>query len=241
MPRTRLHASFGTGIRPPAGFDLAFTDNPALKPERTRSFDAGVEQRFLGDRLALDATYFYNRFHDLMVNLGGSLAELSRYQSDNLANSRAYGAEFSARLRPARWVFVQASYTRLKTEILSLDGSSGIAQYPYRPGQELTRRPQDSGSLTASFSRGRLNGNITCQARGATLDVEPTYGAAYGLFRNPGYAVAGLNLNYLVARGATIYGSLRNAFNRHYEEALGYPAPRLNFVTGIRWSLLAGR
>ena len=30
---TRVHASFGTGIRPPAAFDIAFTNNPALKPE----------------------------------------------------------------------------------------------------------------------------------------------------------------------------------------------------------------
>jgi outer membrane receptor protein involved in Fe transport len=37
---TRLHSSFGTGIRPPAGLELAFTNNPALKPERTASFDA---------------------------------------------------------------------------------------------------------------------------------------------------------------------------------------------------------
>ena len=42
---TRLHSSFGTGIRPPAGLELAFTNNPALKPERTASFDVGVEQR----------------------------------------------------------------------------------------------------------------------------------------------------------------------------------------------------
>ena len=43
---TRVHASFGTGLRPPSGFELAFTNNPALKPERTRSLDAGVEQKF---------------------------------------------------------------------------------------------------------------------------------------------------------------------------------------------------
>ena len=43
---TRLHASFGMGLRPPSGFELAFTNNPALKPERTRSVDAGVEQKF---------------------------------------------------------------------------------------------------------------------------------------------------------------------------------------------------
>jgi outer membrane cobalamin receptor len=96
MGRTRWHSSFGTGIRPPAGFDLAYTNNPALKPERTRSIDAGVEQRLFQDRLALDGTYFYNRFYDLIVTLGGSLSQLGLYQTGNLANSRAQGAEFAA-------------------------------------------------------------------------------------------------------------------------------------------------
>ena len=43
--RTRLHASAGTGIRPPDAFEIAFTDNPSLKPERSRSVDVGVSQR----------------------------------------------------------------------------------------------------------------------------------------------------------------------------------------------------
>ena len=33
----------------------------------------------------------------------------------------------------------------------------------------------------------------------------------------------------------TVYGNLRNALNRHYEEVFGYPSPRLNFVTGVKW------
>ena len=45
---TRIHGSFGTGIRPPDGFELGFTDNPQLKPEKSISGDAGIEQRFLG-------------------------------------------------------------------------------------------------------------------------------------------------------------------------------------------------
>ena len=98
---TRLHTSAGTGIRPPSGFDLAFTDNPRLKPERTASFDAGIEQRLFHNHVSLDATYFYNRYYDLIVVLGGSLTHLSSFKSDNLANSRAQGAEFASAL-PAR-------------------------------------------------------------------------------------------------------------------------------------------
>jgi outer membrane receptor protein involved in Fe transport len=234
---TRFHASFGTGIRPPTGFDLAYTDNPALKPERTRGLDAGVEQRLFHDWLSLDATYFHNRFHDLIVILGGSLDRLSHYQSDNLANSLAEGGEFSAKLRPARWLFVEGSYTLLKTEILSLNGAAGLAPAPFHVGQELIRRPRNSGAALVSFHKGRVSANATGDFRGSVLDVEPAFGATNGLFRNPGYANVGLNLNCAVGRGATVYGNLRNALDRHYEEALGYPSPRLNFVTGVKWTL----
>src|SRR4029078_9639519 len=67
--RTRLHASAGTGIRPPDAFEIAFTDNPSLKPERSRSLDVGVSQT-VTDRLGVDTTYFYNRYDDLIVATG---------------------------------------------------------------------------------------------------------------------------------------------------------------------------
>ncbi|MBZ5619433.1 MAG: TonB-dependent receptor [Acidobacteriia bacterium] len=236
-PGTHAHASFGTGIRPPSGFELAFTNNPALKPERTRSFDAGIEQRLFHNRLLVDGTWFYNRYYNLIVTLGGSLATLSHYQSDNLANSRAQGAEFSASLRPARWLFVRGSYTLLETRILSLDGSSNLAPRFFQVGQPLTRRPENAGALVASFTRGRVSADVTGYFRGKALFEEPALGASNGLFWNPGYANFGINLNYTLARGLTAYGNLRNALNQHYEEVFGFPSPRLNFVAGIKWRL----
>ena len=236
----RLHASFGMGLRPPSGFDLAFTDNPALKPERTRSVDAGVERKF-GNLLTLDATYFYNRYYDLIVTLGGSLAALSHFQSANLANSQAQGAEFSARLRPARWVLVTGSYTLLKTRILSLDGSSSLAPLPFSVGQQLTRRPENSGNVVATFTRGRLAADLNGYFRGRTLYEEPYLGASNGLFWNPGFANVGVNLNYALGRGVTAYGNLRNALNRRYEEVFGYPSPKLNFVAGLKWTIARGQ
>ncbi|MBI1982627.1 MAG: TonB-dependent receptor, partial [Acidobacteria bacterium] len=162
---TRLHGSFGTGIRPPNGFELAFTDNPNLKPERSVSFDAGIEQRFFDDRAVLDATYFFNRYEDLIVVLGGSLANLSSFLSDNLANSRAQGAEFSFRIRPRSSLEVGGHYTRLNTSILALDGSS-LVEFPFEVGQPLLRRPRNSGGFNATWRRGRLMLNLNGYARG---------------------------------------------------------------------------
>src|SRR5262249_11682272 len=152
--------------------------------------------------------------------LGGSLARLSRYSSDNLANSRARGAEFSAQWRPLRSVFASASYTYLDTAILSLDRAAGQAPAPFALGQELLGRPRHSGSMVISYTRGRIAADLTGYLRGSTLDVEPSLGATNGLFRSPGYGVTGVNLNYSLGHGVTAYGHLRNALNRHYEEIL---------------------
>ncbi|HWQ55062.1 MAG TPA: TonB-dependent receptor [Bryobacteraceae bacterium] len=238
---TRLHASFGTGIRPPAGFDLAFTNNPALRPERTASFDAGIAQRVFNNRLALDATYFQNRYSDLIVSLGASLAQLSNYRSDNLSNSRAEGAEFSARLQPARNIWLVGNYTYLRSRILSLDGSVDLAPAYFRIGQELLRRPKHSGSAVAGYTRGRFSGNLTGYFRSDVLDVEPNWGASMGLWRNPGFFNMGVNVNLRLAHGVTAYGHLRNALNRRYEEVYGYPAPLLNFVAGLKFTLPRGQ
>ena len=238
---TRLHASGGTGIRPPSGFDLAFTDNPRLKPERTASFDAGIEQRFFRNRVSLDATYFYGRFYDLIVSLGGSLSHLSTYHSDNLSNSRAQGGEFSLRVRPARWISLAGSYTLLESAILSLNGSTDLSPQYFQVGQPLIRRPRHSGTMVATFSRGKLSANVTGYFRGMVLDVEPNYGAFAGLFNNPGFANFGLNVNYALPHGLTVYGNLRNALNWHYEEAFGFPSPLLNFVSGVKWTFSPSR
>src|SRR4029079_14124978 len=41
---TRVRGAFGTGIRPPDAFEIAFTDNSGLKPERSKSGEFGVAQ-----------------------------------------------------------------------------------------------------------------------------------------------------------------------------------------------------
>ena len=73
--------------------------------------------------------------------------------------------------------------------------------------------------------------------RGEALDVEPSFGAFSGFFQNPCFVNVGVNLNYDLGSGVTLYGNLRNALNRHYEEIYGYPSARLNFIAGIKWRL----
>jgi outer membrane cobalamin receptor len=242
---TRLHASFGTGIRAPDGYELAFTDNPHLKPERSISFDSGLEQRLFNSRALVDFTYFYNKFDDQIVTLGGSLTNLSTFISDNLGNSRAQGLEDSFRLRPTRSLQVSGEYTLLSTAILSLDGST-LVQAPFHVGQELYRRPKNSGGFNLTWQRGRLTLNSNAYLRGPTLDLEPNegvYACTYYdlpcLFTDKGYVVLNGGFSYGLARGLEIYGHLNNLLDRKYEEVLGYPALPFNFLAGVKFTFPA--
>src|SRR5712691_7496381 len=65
---TRVRGSWGEGFRAPTIDDLFFPGfaNPALAPEKSDSWEAGVDQNFFGKRLRLGATYFENNFRELL-------------------------------------------------------------------------------------------------------------------------------------------------------------------------------
>jgi outer membrane cobalamin receptor len=237
---TRIHSSFGTGIRPPDGFELGFTDNPQLKPERSISYDLGVEQRFLDDKLVFDMTYFYNRYKDQIVTLGGILTDPSTFSSANIANSRAYGLENSIRFRPVRSLEMTAEYTWLNTAILALNGTTNTVALPFMVGEQLIRRPRSSAGYNITWRHGPLMLNSNASIRGSVLDLEPNDGnfaceiGLQCLFWNKGYVDANAGFAYALPRGVEIYGRLNNFLNEKYEESFGYPSLRLNFVAGIK-------
>jgi len=243
---TRIHSSFGTGIRPPNGFELGFTNNPNLKPERSISVDAGVEQRFFDDKAVFDVTYFYNAYRDQIVSIGGPLGTLSPYLSANLARSRADGIESSIRLHPLRSLEIVGEYTWLNSAILSVANAPGVVQIPFTVGQPLLRHPRSSAGYNVTWTHGQLMLNTNASIRGAVLDIEPNDGAfacsipnGEGgflpcLFRNPGYVDANLGMGYKFPRGVEIFGHLNNFLNERYEESFGFPALRLNFVAGVK-------
>jgi outer membrane cobalamin receptor len=239
---TRLHGNFGTGIRPPSGYELGNTDNPSLKPERSLSFDAGVEQSLFSSRAIVDATYFQNRFEDLIVSLGGSLQNLSSYSSANLANSRTRGLELSFRLHPIQSLELSGQYTYLDSAILALDGTA-LSESPFEVGQQLLRRPKHAAGYNVTWRHGKLMLNTNASIRGTVLDVEPNWGVyacTYGmqcLFNNPKYVRANAGFSYRLVKGVELYGRINNFLNRKYEESFGYPALKLNFMAGMRFSI----
>jgi outer membrane cobalamin receptor len=229
--RTRAHASAGTGIRPPDAFEIGFTDNPSLKPERSRSTDVGVSH-LITNQLTVDATYFHNRYDDLIVAVG-SFSNVSRFKTDNISNARARGLELSSSWRGPRGLTARAAYTFMPTEVLAVDRSD-TAPPPFTVGDPLIRRPRHQGSLDLLWTSGPISAFAEARARGRVLDVEPNFGTFGGLFRAPGFVVVDTGASWRLKPSLELYARGLNLLDRPYEEVYGYPALGRSFVGGVR-------
>ncbi len=240
---TKLRASAGTGMRPPDAFEIAFTDNPSLRPERSRSIEAGIDQALAEGRVAFEATAFFNHYDDLIVAVG-SFSRSSRYRTDNISNAQTRGLELTghARTRITLGVpvdlFFRSSVTLLATEILPVDGASA-APSPFAPGDRLLRRPARQVSSELRIDAGRLSAFVVAGGRSRTRDVDPSFGTFGGLFDSAGYAVVHAGATWRAPRGLDVFARVTNLFDRRYEEVLGFPALGRGVMAGIR--VAAGR
>jgi outer membrane cobalamin receptor len=230
---TRLHAAAGTGIRPPDAFEIAFTDNAGLRPERSTSLEAGVTQTFANGAVHVDGTWFHNRYDDLIVSVG-RFSSSSRYTTDNIANARARGAELALTVRPVSRLTTRATYTFLDSEFLAVDGANGQAPSPFAVGDRLLRRPRHQASVDATWGTSRVQAFAIAALRGTTLDVEPNFGTFGGLFENESHSVVTVGGAWTIVPQLTAFARVANAFDARYEDTLGYPALGRTAYVGLR-------
>lgn len=159
-----LHANAGTAFREPSlieNFATGFaTGNPDLKPEHTRSWEAG-----LGSAMgpgAVSLTWFDQRFVDMIDYNGAAAAGQPNYQ--NVAKASARGAEFQLHHEPVHGVFGDLSLTRLASKVIA-SGFDKSNTATLVEGQRLLRRPNLSGSFRLGYSG----------IRNLSLDAVTTY------------------------------------------------------------------
>jgi len=231
---TRVRLGAGTGLRPPSAFEIAFTDNPALKSERTRSVDLGVEQAIADGKVQIEATGFFNTYDDLIVAVGQSFQNASQFKTDNLSNSRAHGLELTFTGRTTSAFLMRATYTWLHTKILAVDTTTTEAPGSFSVGDALLRRPRHQGAVELSFTQPLFSVFSSIGTRSQTLDVDPTLGAFGGLYNNPGYALVNTGASIHAHSKLEILARIQNLFNRTYEEVLGFPSLGRSLIAGIR-------
>jgi vitamin B12 transporter len=144
---TRLRASAGAGFKEPTfveNYATGFaTGNPDLHPEQSISWEAGVEQGVAAGRVTLSATYFHQRFQDLVEY---DFTRTPNYV--NVAAARAQGLELGAAAALAAGLSVEAHYTYLNARVT--DGGSDPA---FQDGERLLRRPAHSAGASLELRR----------------------------------------------------------------------------------------
>jgi vitamin B12 transporter len=236
---TRVRATAGTAFREPTfaenysvGF---FAGNPDLEPERTRSFDAGIEQELFGGRIQGAITGFAQRFRN-MIDFEGTVSECG-FAYCNVAEATSNGVELEARGRVAGPLSAAVSATLLKTKVVEpgYDQSSGGQLLR---GESLIRRPERKVAADLEYrGRGPLAVSLRALAVGVRTDrdfrsftpvVLPSYerldlGAEYRL------PVQGRMASMLTLR-------VENLTNTYYENVFNFLAPRRTVSLGARSS-----
>ncbi len=237
---SRLRAFYGQGIKEPRfdqtfGSNACFPGNPSLRPERSKTWSVGVEQKLASDRVSFSADYFSNRFYDIVSfestapPPGSSCGFFGTFFNTDLA--RARGVNLAATARPSRWLTVAANYSHDDSRVLVSPSAFDPALIP---GNRLIRRPPNSGSLTMNATFRRLNVNLAGYFTGVRTDSDFLF-VGLNLSRNPGYARFDLATSYNLGRGVSMYARATNLFDKSYQDALGYPALGRDVRVGMNY------
>jgi vitamin B12 transporter len=241
-PTTRLRASAGSGFKEPSffeNFDSPFSiGNPDLRPERTVSYEAGIEQDLFRGVARVGVTGFVQHFRDL-IQFTFVTPEPGGPNYFNVASADANGLE--AVLQAGTAAFRGTlSYTHLWTEVTDAGFDAGDAA-AFVEGERLLRRPDDAVSAhveTTVAERARLGATVTWS--GPRDDIR------FGQFPEPNQRVelpsyTTVDLSSVVTVlpaaggrfGLDLTARVENLFDEQYEQSFGFPARGRGVFVGI--------
>jgi vitamin B12 transporter len=235
---TRYRAFYGQGIKEPRfdqtfGTDPCFPGNPVLKPEASKDWTTGFEQKLASDRWKLSADYFYSRFYDIVSFASGGATLSCPFGTGTFFNTDlaiARGVNLASEARLNKWLFLNGNYTYDNSRVLK---SPNAFDPSLEPGNHLVRRPVNSGSFGLNINYARVNWNFIGYFTGARTDSnfinpQPT--------KDPGYARFDMAIKYNVTRGLFVTARAINLFDKQYQDAFGYPALGRYYMLGLRYA-----
>jgi vitamin B12 transporter len=214
--------------------------NPTLKPEESKTWNTGIEQKLATDRVKVSAEYFSSRFYDIISFTScfpgsgctipqppGCPAFWGNYFNTDLARARGVNLTVETHLR--RWLSVGGNYSYDDTLVIKSPNAFDPAEIP---GNHLLRRPPQSGSLTMSGGWRGFALTVAGYFSGPRTDSDFL---GLGFTRNPGYARFDLAGSYGLGRGVTFYARATNVFDKQYQDVIGYPALGRDVRVGMKY------
>jgi len=232
---TQIRANLGTGLKVPTFterfgfFPGQFIGNPNLKPEKSTSYDLGVDQMLLHDAVELQLTVYYQELED---EINGFFFDPNTFlftavNIDGVSTRK--GLEMSATLNLAENLSIGGSYTY--TDSTEKDGLGGDVR-------EL-RRPRHSGSLSGSyrFLDERANLTVVADYGGTSTDTFfPPFPVPSEIVSLESYWLLGLTASYDINRNTNLFIRANNLLDKDYEQVFGYRTPGRSVYAGARLS-----
>ena len=226
----RAIASVGTGFKEPSFYETFATGfvrgNPDLAPEHSLNWEAGLEYTGRGRTLTLRATYFHQRFRDLIQYSGAPLGRDSVNYS-NVADAAARGVELGVQGALRGGLSLDAGYTYLD----SRDFATSL---------RLQRRPAHSASLGLGYGLGaRGTASLVAVFTGDRDDYDYSTFPAPRVTLPPHTRVDGSGSYQLVRARGTLpavgfTARIENLLGARYEDVKNFPARGRTLLVGGR-------
>lgn len=211
--RWRITAGYGTAFKAPSFNELYFPGfgNPALRPESSRTLEAGIGWR--GERASLRLDAFATRAEDLIA------FNAATFSPDNIERARLRGAELRFDGEALGWT-LGASASWLRTE--------NRAPGPNR-GKDLPRRAGETLRIELDRAFGDFSLGFTGLAEGERWDD------LANTRRLDGFATLDVRAEYRFGRDWTLQGRVANLFDERYETASFYRQPGREYFVSLRF------
>ena len=212
----RLRASWGEGFKAPTLYQLySSSGNAALNPERSRSYDAGIELGSRASALHFAATAFRRDARNLIDYDAAANSGFGGYF--NRSAARATGFELEAGARPAQTLELRAVYSYVES----------INRAGHR---DLARRPRHALTTSADWTT-----PLAGLALGADLRlVGDSFDDTANSVRLDGYALADLRASIPVGHKLEITARIENVTDQKYQTVAGYNTPGRAGYVGAR-------
>ena len=216
-----LKGSYGTGFRAPTLNELYYqsswsSGNPNLNPEKSRSWEIGLEKEIVREKAFVSFTYFDQEYEDLIEWIETPPGSW-QYMPQNIAEATVRGIEAGARVKITGSLTASSYYTYTDTE----DKATG---------QRLQRRPLEKLNVALDY----VNGPASVMA--SYTYVSKVY-ESVSVGNLPSYILVDLSGSYKINKNLKVFARIENIFDEDYEVAGGYGTPGATVFTGVKWSI----
>ena len=230
---TVVRANLGTGRKAPTFierfgfFPGQFTGNPDLRPEKSKSFDLGIDRLLFDNAVEIQLAVYYQNLED---EINGFVFDPDAFlfTAENIdGDSIRKGVEAAATFNLAENLSFGGSYTY--TDSTENDRSGNDVR-------EL-RRPRHSGSLNGSFrfldERAKLT--VVADYGGTSTDIFfPPFPLPPEIVSLDSFWLLGLTASYDISQNTNIFVRANNLLDEDYEQVYGYRTPGRSAFVGVR-------